>query len=124
MNNYLKKHKEYLQSLSIGDIVYPCYDGKPSRSTQCKVTNIDDKYIYVEGALWGNRGKTLTFPVDKTTGEFYTNYGEDNPTLMEYLNEYLELELEPMGDLYVLEDIESLYSEGFIYLKRYLYNHD
>ena len=42
---YKTKYNTYLQSLNIGDDVYPCYNGKLTRATVCKVTSINGNNI-------------------------------------------------------------------------------
>ena len=76
-------YREYLDSLVVGDKVYPCYDGKGGRATVCEVIDKkDNKIITVKGFFWGEQD--IEVIVNFVNGEAWVKYG-DEPTLMELL---------------------------------------
>lgn len=79
----------------------------------------------VEGLLWGCNAylhQTLITTFSRNTGEYYTNYGEEELTLTDFIKEYVclnndideENEDIPDGDYYILKDIESYVENEFL----------
>lgn len=125
-----KKQKEeyinYLHSLKVGDSVYPCYDSKASRCTKCVVKKISEDSITVEGTLWGFSkynidSNTRTYPsvitsFNRNTGECWTNYDEEELTLTDMIKHFVcgkDIDEEPNGDYYNLQDVESYVKDGY-----------
>lgn len=97
--------KDYLNTIKVGDTVYPCYDGKGGRATACKVMVVDGNKITVKGVFWGNDLETeATF----INGKGWVKYNEE-PTLMELLG---VTDDEEDGDYYSLQDIPA-YKDAF-----------
>lgn len=120
-------YSNYLTSIQVGDIVLPIEDGKCGKYMKCKVIEITSDYITIKGPLHSydildpetklEISPVLITKFDRTTGECWTNYGnDDEPTLMDYIKESVgskDEDEELSGDLYILQDIPSYVREGF-----------
>lgn len=119
-------NREYLQSIKVGDTVYPCYEGKASRATKCVITEVTEDSIVVEGCLFGSGNAKVSLIFSRESGSAYTDYGLDEPTLSDYVRELIcsdEGGDEPCGDYYELQDLVSYVQRGFYtgpQYKRYL----
>lgn len=111
------EYLDYLDSIKVGDTVYPCYDAKFGRATSCKVLEVkkeikptntllasiaaDPQYSYItviEGSLWGDDTNT-TRKYIFVDGELETTYEEQEPTTMQLLEACED------GDFYRLQDV-------------------
>ena len=82
MMSYEERYRQYLDSLKVGDAVYPCYDGKAGRATPCVVVGREGATVVVEGFFWGEKDiKATGHFVD---GEAWIKY-DSSPTMMEML---------------------------------------
>jgi hypothetical protein len=96
-----QKYLYYLQNIKVGDTVYPAYDGKGGRATACKVVDIKNDKLIVEGKFWGSDEEEtiITASFDAETGEGWVVYKEGEPTLMDYM---INKQDEEDGDFYQL----------------------
>lgn len=97
-----QKYLYYLQNIKVGDTVYPAYDGKGGRATACKVIDIRNNKLIVEGKFWAcdEEESIITASFDAETGEGWIVYKEGELTLMDYL--FTKKEGEGDGDFYRL----------------------
>jgi len=110
-----QQYKQYLQSIKVGDTVYPAYDGKSARCTACKVVDIKYNMLVVEGKLWASQDKVIKALFDINTGHSWIAYVDDEPTLMDYLFDKNE-----DGDFYQLINFTNYVNDGWFndeYLK-------
>lgn len=121
-----EEYISYLHSLKVGDNVYPCRDGKSSRCTKCVVKEVSEDSIKVEGSLWSYdkydiEDNTRTYPplitsFNRNTGECWTDYEEEEPTLTDMIKQFVcgeSVDEEPNGDYYNLQDVESYVKRGY-----------
>ncbi len=96
----------------VGDTVYPCYDGKLSRATACKVVDINPQgALLVEGCFWAENTilTTAWFTLEENDygGSDYcawVSYGSESPTTMQLITSAFVGDEVP-GDYYSLKDL-------------------
>lgn len=106
-----QKYLSYLKNIKIGDTVYPAYDSKGGRATACKVINIKDNNLIIEGKLWASEDKVIISSFSIDTGIGWVVYKEGELTLMDYL--FTKKEDEGPGDFYRLLLPENFTSDVF-----------
>lgn len=117
----------YFDSIQVGDIILPIEDGKIGRWTKCKVVEIIDKYITVEGPLWCQsiwlKEKEIDVELKFITkfdrnGENYSYRYKWNPYIMlDTVTEYMcdsDYDDDIRGDYYCLMDIPSVMEMGIV----------
>ena len=120
----------YFDSIQVGDIILPIEDGKIGRWTKCKVVEIIDKYITVEGPLWCQSIWLKEEEIDvelkfitkfDRNGENYSYRYKWNPLIMlDTITEYIcdslydDYDDDIRGDYYCLMDIPSVMEMGIV----------
>jgi hypothetical protein len=104
--------------VKINDLVFPCYDGKLSRGTLCKVIEVTEQGCTVRGNFWGDEAHRLLsaeFTYDEEGRLFSWVSYDKEPTLMDMLG--VSSSEKETGDYYILNSyqyMESLVEEGFM----------